>query len=193
MDHDEVLHETSNDESLVPQQSPLRHPDIEREWIIRGIEQLRLYQKAENHLSEALQALHEKRYLEAIGFFRKALAEHPEHPEVHFFLGITHFLLGQYPEATSCYQETTALDAAHYGAYIQLGVVQHLLQNYAEAIEAYQHAIKLNPELSEAYVRLGNTYAAAGRRKEAVAAYADALRARLTAHSEENESHCGAT
>ena len=187
MPDDATAQKTSQQSTQLPQHSPLRHPDIERDWLVRGIEQLQTYQKAEGHLSDALQALHEKRYLEALGFFRRALDENPQYPEVHFFLGITHFLLGQYQDAAERYRETVALESDHYGAHLQLGIVCHLLQKYPEAIAAFEQSTALNPSLSEAHVRLGNAHAAAGNRQQAVKAYAEALRIRLLQLPESEE------
>jgi tetratricopeptide (TPR) repeat protein len=117
-----------------------------------------------------------KRWNEALGYYRAALALRPEAVAVHNSLGNTLNAKGQLDEAIAHYQDALRLDPEYALAHYNLGNALKAKGQLDEAIAHYQEALRLDPELAYAHNNLGLALYARGQLDQAIAHYQDALR-----------------
>ena len=147
----------------------------------RSQQDLQSFQAAAEHISQAVEALDNKKFNQAIEQFQKAIQQNQESAEAHFYLGLSHFMLEQYEEAVISYKTAIACEPGDSMMYLHLGVVCQILNRLEEAAEAYKHTIALNPDDPEGYSRLGAVLSDLGQRDEARIAFKKALAVKLNA------------
>ncbi len=104
-------------------------------------------------------ALHyQGRYLESAGWLEKALAKNPEMTGARLFLGIDHYLLGQYDLAVTDLTQVTRREPGNAAAWLHLGAAQLARGATAEAIGSLETADRLNPDDIETLHTLGQAY-----------------------------------
>jgi tetratricopeptide (TPR) repeat protein len=122
------------------------------------------------------EALHEaKRWDEAIGYCRAALALRPHASAVHNNLGNALSNKGLLDEAIGHYQQALRLDPKHASAHNNLGNALKAKGRLDEAIDHYHQALQLDPKLAQAHYNLGNALYAKGRVDEAIGHWKQAL------------------
>jgi serine/threonine protein kinase/tetratricopeptide (TPR) repeat protein len=119
---------------------------------------------------------HAKRWDEALGYFRAALALRPEAVTVHLGVGLALKAKGQLDEAIDHYEHALRLDPNYAQAYNNLGNALKAKGRLDEAIDHYQQALQIDPKLAQAHYNLGTALQAKGRLDEAIAHYQHALR-----------------
>jgi tetratricopeptide (TPR) repeat protein len=128
---------------------------------------------------------------QAVGKYRQALAESPDHPAALASLGLAHFQLKQYDDAMLSYKRCSALTpddpmpfekiariyermgmlSESVQAFLQAGEV-HLKNRSAErAINSFADAIRLNPKDQTAHTRLAMIYDRLGNKEESIKEY----------------------
>jgi len=90
--------------------------------------------------------------------FQQAIADAPEKPEPHYFLGRMEYEDGRIPEAIDQFQAAIKLDSKFYKAYDNLGLCYEAQGNNALAIQNYTKALGLvykdHPEYDSVYLNL---------------------------------------
>jgi serine/threonine-protein kinase len=119
-------------------------------------------------LGEVLYA--KKRFDEAVGFYRAALAVRPDAVAVLNNLGLALGAQGKVREEMAAYLRAIQLDPKLAKAHNNLGLALAAQGKLAEAVAAYRRAIQLDRKLVPAHYNLGNALKARGQLAEAVAA-----------------------
>ena len=101
-------------------------------------------------LISGVNALKEKKILEAEKIFKLLLQKQPLNPEANHLLGITFQLLNKIDEAIISYKETIKLKPDFAEAHNHLGNILYGLGKIEEAEPFFKKAIELKPEFTEA-------------------------------------------
>jgi tetratricopeptide (TPR) repeat protein len=144
----------------------------------------------------------EKAYLDALDYFRAALAKQPDNPPVLNKIGIVDLMLQRYREAAKDFEQALKKDRKFAEAYNNLGVVKYELgaqglrrkhlfagRDLGRAIADYKKAIELDPNSASFYSNMGAAYFAEQKIDEASRAYEEAIR--LDPQIFERNSHTG--
>jgi len=131
----------------------------------------------------------EKAYLDALDYFRAALAKQPDNPPVLNKIGIVDLLLQRYREAAKDFEHALKQDRKFAEALNNLGVVDYERKKYGAAIKQYKKAIELSPQSPSFYSNLGAAHFARKDFVSASEAYTQALR--LDPLIFEHSSHTG--
>jgi tetratricopeptide (TPR) repeat protein len=117
----------------------------------------------------------EKAYLDALDYFRAALAKQPDNPPVWNKIGIVNLLLQRYREAAKDFEQAIKRDRKFAEVYNNLGVVEYERKKYGAAIKQYKKAIALSPDSASFYSNLGAAHFARKDFEHASEAYTVAL------------------
>ncbi len=121
-------------------------------------------------------ALHiAKRWEEAIGYYRAALALRPSASSVYSNLGIALQEKGRVDEAVAEYQKALELDPKNVNARTNLGSAFRRQGRVDEAIAEFRKAIELHPKFAPAHNNLGIALRDKGRVDEAIVEYQKAI------------------
>jgi tetratricopeptide (TPR) repeat protein len=117
----------------------------------------------------------EKSFLDAIDYFRAALAKDPKNARIYNKIGISQLQIVRPKEAQKTFQAAIRADHDYAEAYNNLGTAYHYEKNFGKAIRQYKKAIELKQDSATFYVNLGAAYFAKKDYKEAMQAYAQAI------------------
>ena len=131
----------------------------------------------------------QKDYLDALDYYRAALAKKPKDGQLFNKTGITELLLQRYRDAKKDFERAIHADRQSADARNNLGVIYYLEKRYNPAIKQYEVAIKLRPDSASYYSNLGAVYFSKKEFEEATQAYAQAVR--LDPNVFERTSHYG--
>ena len=120
-----------------------------------------------------------RRWDEALGYFRAALAVRPEVSAAHNNLGDALYSKGRRDEAIGHFKEALRLDPNSIAAHINLGSALGTEGRLEEAIDHFQQALRLDPKLAVAQVGLSATISDATRTALRAAAGQDSEKGRL--------------
>ena len=118
----------------------------------------------------------QKAYLDALDYFRAAVAKQPDNPPVLNKIGIVELLLQRYREAQKDFERALKKDHKFAEALNNLGVVEYERKKYGAAIKQYKKAIELAPDSASFYSNLGAAHFARKDFERASAAYSQAIR-----------------
>jgi serine/threonine-protein kinase len=125
-----------------------------------------------NHeLAFYLERLDPPRTVEAVGFFRAALAIRPDSPGVHHNLGRSLLILDRLDEAEPCFRRAIELQHDYSFAHNNLGVVLQKRGRRNEAEAAFRKAVASNPNNTNALHNLGRLLQEKGDRTGATDCY----------------------
>ena len=116
-----------------------------------------------------------KLYLDALDYYRAALAKEPNSAGLLNKIGITELMMQRYREAMKSFERSIKVDHKSANAYNNLGVVFYEEKRYGAAVKQYRKAIALDDKSASFYNNLG---AALFSRKEfepALVAYQQAM------------------
>ena len=116
----------------------------------------------------------QKAYLDALDYYRAALAKKPS-ASLYNKAGVTELELRRDKESTKDFERAVKLDRLSADALNNLGVAWYLQQKYAKAIKQYEKAIKLKEDVASFYNNLGAAYYGKKEWEKATAAYGRAL------------------
>lgn len=136
---------------------------------------------------DALRA--EKSYLDALDYYRAALAKKPNDAPLYNKIGINELQMARFNEAHKDFERAIKLDRQFADAHNNLGVIYYLQKKYGPAIKRYEDAIKLRPDSGSFYSNLGAAYFSKKDYLKASAAYNQALQ--LDPDIFERTSHTG--
>ena len=129
-----------------------------------------------------------KEYLDAVDYYRAAIAKRPGAP-VFNKLGIAELMLERYHDAGRDFEHAVKMDRKFAEPYNNLGVVDYKRKKYGSAIKLYKKAIALVPDSASFYSNMGAAYFAKKEFEQASQAYAEAIR--LDPEVFEHTSHTG--
>ena len=120
-----------------------------------------------------------RRWDEALGYFRAALAVRPEVSAAQNNLGEALYAKGRREEAIGHFKEALRLDPNSIAAHISLGSALRTEGRLEEAIDHFQQVLRLDPQLAVAQVGLSATISDATRTALRAAAGQDSEKGRL--------------
>lgn len=118
----------------------------------------------------------EKSYLDALDYYRAALAKAPKNARLYNKIGIDELQLSRFNEARKDFERAIKNDREFADAYNNLGVIYYLQKKYSKAIHQYEDAIKLRPDSASFFSNLGAAYFSKNDFGKASLAYSEALR-----------------
>src|SRR6266566_909877 len=96
-----------------------------------------------------------KLYLDALDYYRAALAKQPNDPLVLNKLGITEIMMQRFKEARKSLERSIRADRKSADAYNNLGVVYYEEKKYGAAVKQYHKAIALDANAASIFSNLG--------------------------------------
>ncbi|HUI06611.1 MAG TPA: tetratricopeptide repeat protein [Verrucomicrobiae bacterium] len=119
---------------------------------------------------------HNWNYQNEIAMRIHAVAEFPNDPASHYYLGVALGKVGRIQEEIAQYEQALRIDADYAPAHYGLGNISFRTGNVQQAIRHYEQALRVNPNFAEAQYNWGVALAQQGRVKEAVWHWEEALR-----------------
>ncbi|MCU1299917.1 MAG: tetratricopeptide repeat protein [Candidatus Sulfotelmatobacter sp.] len=117
----------------------------------------------------------EKLYLDALDYYRAALAKKTNDAHLLNKIGITELLIQRYKEARKSFERAIHNDHAFADAYNNLGVVYYEAKKYGTAVKQYQKAIARDSSSASFFSNLGAAYFSKREFEPAIIAYQHAL------------------
>jgi Flp pilus assembly protein TadD len=108
-------------------------------------------------------------FLQALGYYDRAIALWPEAGEVWHDRGVALLRLGRYREAAESYERALAYMPESAVTWYALGVARHQGGQPERAVAALERAVALSPSNPRYRIDLGVALAALGRGEEAAA------------------------
>jgi tetratricopeptide (TPR) repeat protein len=100
----------------------------------------------------------EKSYLDALDYYRAALAKNPNNAALYNKIGINELQMARFSEARKDFERAIKIDRGFADAHNNLGVIFYLQKKYGAAIKRYEDAIKLREDSASFYSNLGAAY-----------------------------------
>ena len=116
-----------------------------------------------------------KLYLDALDYYRAAMAKKPHDARLLNKAGITHLMMQHYKEAKKSFEQSIKADGTFADAYNNLGVVLYEQKRYGAAIKQYRKAIDLDSNSASFFSNLGAAHFSKKEFEPAVLAYEHAL------------------
>jgi tetratricopeptide (TPR) repeat protein len=117
----------------------------------------------------------EKAFLDALDYYRAALAKQPGIAAIYNKAGIAELQMQRYKEAGKDFERAIHFDHAYAQALNNLGVIYYEEKKYNKAIKQYEKALRFRPEFASFHSNMGAAYFSKKEFEEASAAYAKAL------------------
>jgi tetratricopeptide (TPR) repeat protein len=115
-----------------------------------------------------------KSYLEAMDYFRAALAKQPS-AQIYNKMGIVELQTFRLADARKSFERAIKLDKKQADALNNLGVVYYEAKNFGKAVKYYNKAIVVRPDMASYYSNLGAALFSKKDFDKAGIAYAKAL------------------
>ncbi len=115
-----------------------------------------------------------KAYLEAMDYFRAALAKQPS-AQIYNKMGIVELQTYRLKDAKKSFERAIKMDKKHADALNNLGVVFYEQKKFGKAIKYYNKAIAIRADMASYYSNLGAAYFSKKEFDKATNAYAQAL------------------
>jgi len=131
----------------------------------------------------------EKRYFDALDYYRAALAKKPNESRIYNKAGIAELLTQRWREATRDFQHAIKCERRSSDAYNNVGVIYYEEKKYGKAIKQYKKAISILPSSASFHSNLGAAYFSKKEFENASLEYAKALQ--LDPEIFERTSHTG--
>jgi tetratricopeptide (TPR) repeat protein len=100
----------------------------------------------------------EKAFLDALDYYRAALAKKPDSAAIYNKIGIIDLQMARISEARKDFERAIKSDRQFADARNNLGVTYYLQKKYGPAIKRYEDAIKLREDSASFYSNLGAAY-----------------------------------
>ena len=114
--------------------------------------------KTQSLFNKGQNAVKNKKYDEASGFFRQVVETDPADFPAWMELGTAYFAQKNYPEAEKAYAQAIAKHPNYVVAMISLGRLRIASKNIDGAIEVLSQAVKAQPDSAQANYFLGEAY-----------------------------------
>ena len=122
---------------------------------------------------DALRA--QKLYLDAMDYYRAALAKKPDSAPLYNKMGIAELLMQRWIQARKNFEHAIKADRDYADAYNNLGVIFYIGKKYGKAIDRYNKAIRLKEDAASYYSNLGAAFFSKKEFEKSVLAYSHAL------------------
>ena len=132
------------------------------------------FQAIYNLLGLCLQA--QKKYTEAIKYYKIAIQNNPNFFVAMNNLGLTYHNMGDLKNAQYYYERAIEINPKFTHAICNLGNIKKELNNFEEAIKYYNLALSINDKLYIVHHNLGMSYQALGKFKESKTCFESALK-----------------
>jgi tetratricopeptide (TPR) repeat protein len=116
-----------------------------------------------------------KLYLDALDYYRAALAKMPKSAGLQNKIGITELMMQRYKEAKKSFESSIKSDHNFPDAHNNLGVVFYEERKYGSAVKEYQRAIAIDGNSASFYSNLGAALFSKKEFDPAVQAYEHAV------------------
>ena len=117
----------------------------------------------------------QKLYLDALDYYRAALAKNPHSATLLNKIGITELMMQRYREARKSFDQAIKADRKFADAYNNLGVVYYEQRHYSGAVKQYRRAIAIDGTSASFYSNMGAALFAKREFEPAVLAYQRAM------------------
>jgi tetratricopeptide (TPR) repeat protein len=134
--------------------------------------------QAGRDIQEAMQAIGEERWSDAVRILQGLRQTEPSNPQVWCVLGLLHAQLGNYDLALEAFREAVRLAPDLAIGHFGMGYAYQSQKRYAESVAAFQTAIRLSPDFWPAHTGLAMSLYEMRRYAESAAACTDAIRLR---------------
>jgi len=125
--------------------------------------------------SRADQLRVQKLYLDALDYYRAAMAKEPNSARLLNKVGITELMMQRYKEAKKSFDQSIKADRQYADAYNNLAVVLYEQKKYGAAIKQYNKAIAIDATSASFYSNLGAALFSKKDFEKSVIAYQKAL------------------
>jgi tetratricopeptide (TPR) repeat protein len=125
----------------------------------------------ESLLASAQQAQAGGDFESAAEFYRKAVAVHPEIPELEANLGLMYYQVGKNQQAIGAFNQAIRLKPGLFVPNLFLGLDYVRLKRFNEAIPYLKRAVLLSPTDIQARLALGHAYTGIGKTRQATESY----------------------
>ncbi|MFK8029868.1 MAG: tetratricopeptide repeat protein [Gammaproteobacteria bacterium] len=109
------------------------------------------------------------RFKEADQHIASASAIDPNHPKLHYAIGVARLLEQRRTEATRAFERSLLIDSRNPDAHVQLGVLLEQQKQPAAAMKKYQRALSQTPNHRIAHWRIGQLLLAQNNATDALA------------------------
>lgn len=116
-----------------------------------------------------------KLYLDALDYYRAALAKGNQQARLLNKIGITELMMQRFREARRSFEQAIRTNREYADAYNNLGVIYYEGKKYSAAVKQYEKAIAKDDSSASFYSNLGAAYFSKRNFDRAVAAYQQAL------------------
>lgn len=117
----------------------------------------------------------DKLYLDAIDYYRAALAKQPKNALLYNKIGIVELLMQRLKDAEKSFNRSIKADKKYAEAYNNLGAVFYFRKKYGKAVKFYRKAIKLYDQSASFHSNLGTAYFSQKKFTPAIEEYSRAL------------------
>jgi tetratricopeptide (TPR) repeat protein len=117
----------------------------------------------------------QKLYLDAMDYYRAALAKSPHAAPLLNKIGISQLMMQRYREAKKSFEQSIKADRKFADAYNNLGVVLYEEKKYGAAVKQYRKAIAIQDDAASFYSNLGAALFSKKEFEPAVIAYQKAV------------------
>jgi tetratricopeptide (TPR) repeat protein len=117
----------------------------------------------------------QKLYLDALDYYRAALAKEPNSARLLNKIGITQLQMQRYREARKSFERSIKADSKFADPYNNLGVVYYEEKKFGSAIKEYQRAIAVDGDSAAFFSNLGAAQFSKKQFDQAAASYEQAL------------------
>jgi tetratricopeptide (TPR) repeat protein len=124
---------------------------------------------------QADQLRSEKLYLDALDYYRAALAKEPKSAALLNKIGITELMMQRYREAKKSFDQSIKADRRFADSYNNLGVVFYEERKWGAAVKEYRHAISIDAMSASFFNNLGAALFSKKEFEAAVTAYQKAV------------------
>ena len=131
----------------------------------------------------------EKDYLDALDYYRAALAKNRNDAKIYNKAGIVELMMQRYREAGKDFERAIHYDHDFADAVNNLGVIDYEQKKYGKALKQYSKAIRLQPDSASFYSNQGAAYFGKKEFEKASEAYTKAMQ--LDPNILERTSHNG--
>jgi tetratricopeptide (TPR) repeat protein len=117
---------------------------------------------ADAAIARGAAAFTDRKFDDAIREYEKAVALAPTSAEAHYWLGLSHYNLGNAKEAVASLQRAVDLEPGRADTYMDLGLACTDLQDYAGAKRAFRTGLVIDAKVAGLWAGLGVAQALSG-------------------------------
>jgi tetratricopeptide (TPR) repeat protein len=167
-------------EQGIPPSGQVQMPEPSAETEEEGVDELSRIIAGEPDFVDAFLALPEDKvdsrvFASLLAALTNALAQHPEHAEVHYHRGRVLARLGRQEDAITANERAVQIEPTFTRALIELAKLYQQTDRTNDAVTRLEQAVAAGAEYADVYFLLGNLYRRQGHITKARSAYKRAL------------------